>query len=121
MLKSTSMSRPWALAALACGLTVGVACTLANAATPFDVKVADYGFLAPVVAFAVVGALIAGRHPANSVGWLCLAIALLFGLVVAADAVANTRSLPLGLREWVGVLTAAWVPAFGLMATQLPL
>src|SRR3954469_22688366 len=116
------MKLAWGLPTLACVLVaVGVLFTLANADVPLDEKLGNVGFLAPVVAFAVVGGLIAARHRANSVGWLCSAIAVLFGLVVATDSVASLESLTTPAREWLGAFGAAWVPAFGLMAIELPL
>ena len=52
-------------------------------------------------------------------------ISSLFALVVAADGVSTwglmTGSLPVALCQWLAVPTLLWVPALGLMATELPL
>ncbi len=85
-------------------------------------------FILPVVvlAFALVGALIASRLPRNPMGWLCLAIGLAFSLAGTAgeyDVYAlQTRpgSLPGGeymawLENWL------WVPAVVLIGTFMVL
>ena len=85
-------------------------------------------FIFPVVvlAFALVGALVASRLPGNPIGWLCLAIGLALSLGGMADtynvyALANRpSSLPGGeyaawLENW------AWVPAVGLIGTFMVL
>ena len=81
-------------------------------------------FIFPVVvlAFALVGALVASRLPTNPIGWICLTIGLAMMLGGAADEYSvyalQTRpgSLPGGmymawLQNW------AWIPAVGLMGT----
>ena len=121
------MRLAWACAGLALALLVtGVACTLLNLDNiPGDQVIGNIGFAPTIVAFGVVGAVIATREPGNSVGWLCLAISLLFAFVVAADGVSTwgymTGSLPVAVCRWIAVPTLSWVPALGLMATELPL
>jgi signal transduction histidine kinase len=76
------------------------------------------------LAFAGIGALVAGRHPGNLVGWLFCAV----GVLTAADGVANgyalqalvrqPGSLPAGLAmawlaDWL------WVPILGLAVPLL--
>ena len=81
-------------------------------------------FIFPVVilAYALVGALVATRLPGNSIGWICLVIGLTATLSGAAGEynvyALQTRpgSLPGGmymawLENW------AWIPAVGLMGT----
>jgi hypothetical protein len=81
-------------------------------------------FIFPVVvlAYALVGALVASRLPGNPIGWVCLVIGLTAMLGGAADEyhvyALQTRpgSLPGGmymawLQNW------AWIPAVGLMGT----
>ena len=81
-------------------------------------------FIFPVVilAFAVVGALVASRLPGNPIGWICLVIGLTLMVGGAAEEyyvyTVQTRPgfLPGGvymawLQNW------AWIPAVGLMGT----
>ncbi len=73
----------------------------------------------------LVGGLIASRRPDNPIGWLMSVIGLLFAVVVACSAVSRwgleTGSLPEGVGEWISVGANSWVPALGLIGTQLPL
>jgi hypothetical protein len=69
-------------------------------------------------AFAVVGALIASRHPANAIGWLLLAVALTFALGDAIEGYCATSSDPapvaMWLDDWFGniwiALVGVWIP-----------
>jgi hypothetical protein len=73
--------------------------------------------------FPLVGALIASRRPKNAVGWLCLAIGLLWTLGGMLDyysyyGAATPGSVPFpiamaGISNWV------WVPAVGLLGTYV--
>ena len=115
-----------ALAICVALLAVGETFTLLTAGdVPRDETLGNLGFAPPVLAFAVVGALIATRRPGNRIGWICLVIGSLFAVVVAGDAIAAwaalTDSLSPGVRDWLAWLTAAWVPALGLLAIELPL
>ena len=78
------------------------------------------------VSFSVVGALIASHRPENPIGWLFLAAALFYGIVIAGEEYAiyalftNPGSLPLEaelawLTEWI------WAPGFGIILVFLPL
>jgi hypothetical protein len=75
-----------------------------------------------VLAFALVGALVASRLPANPIGWICLTIGLVMMLGGATDeysgyALANRAgALPGGeYAAWLG--NWSWIPAVGLMGT----
>jgi hypothetical protein len=81
-------------------------------------------FIFPVVvlAFALVGALVASRLPANPIGWICLAIGLTMMLSGAVEEyylyALQTRagSRPGGIYiAWF--VNWAWIPAVGLMGT----
>jgi hypothetical protein len=81
-------------------------------------------FIFPVVvlAFALVGALVASRLPGNPIGWVCLIIGLTVALGGAAGEYSaytlHTRpgSLPGGeYMAWLG--NWAWIPAVGLMGS----
>ena len=89
---------------------------------------ANLNVIFPVVilAFALVGALIGSRLPANPIGWVCLAIGLALMLAAVSgeyDVYAlqtNPGSLPGG--EYMAWLTNwVWVPAVVLLGTFLVL
>jgi hypothetical protein len=75
------------------------------------------------LAFPLVGALIASKRPKNAVGWLCLAVGLLWMLLgileyYAYYGAATPGSVPFpiamaGISDWM------WVPAMGLLGTYL--
>ena len=75
------------------------------------------------LAFPLVGALIASKLPKNAVGWLCLAVGLLFTLSGVFDyygyyGAATPGSVPFpvamaGMSDWI------WVPAIGLLGTYV--
>jgi hypothetical protein len=79
----------------------------------------------PIVAFPLVGALIASRRPQNPIGWICLADGLLWMLLGLFDyysvyGLARPGSVPFpatvaGLSLWL------WVPTVGLLAIYLVL
>jgi hypothetical protein len=79
----------------------------------------------PVLAFPIVGALIASRRPQNPIGWICLADGLLWVLLGLFDyysvyGLARPGSVPFpaamaGLSLWL------WVPTVGLLAIYLVL
>jgi hypothetical protein len=82
--------------------------------------------LTPLVAFPVVGALIAARQPRNPVGWQLLAVGALFMLDGTTGAYARYTlavapgSLPGGLvLAWVGAL--AFAPIVWVLLILLPL
>jgi hypothetical protein len=75
------------------------------------------------LAFPLVGALIASTRPKNAVGWLCLAVGLLWSLSGVFDyygyyGAATPGSVPFpvaaaGISDWI------WVPAVGLLGTYV--
>lgn len=123
------MSRPrLASAMVAATALLLVAGTVAAFAAPSRAAkdyVEGFSFVIPILAFSVVGGVIARRRPENLIGWLMATIGLLFAMVVAS-AFASTWALktgdvPQSVGEWIDVPTAAWVPALALIGTQLPL
>ena len=80
------------------------------------------GFM-PLLAFPLVGALIASKRPHNPIGWICLAVGLLFmGLGISeyysVYGVARPGSVPFPVA--VGTLSNwLWVPAVGLLGIYL--
>ena len=79
--------------------------------------------IVPFLAFPLVGALIASRRHRNPIGWICLAVGLLWMLIAMIDSysyygLARPGSVPFpmgiyALSEWL------WVPAVGLVGTYL--
>ncbi len=54
----------------------------------------EWVLVVALVGYAVVGALVASRHPGNAVGWLLLAVALLIALGELGETYIHTRSNP---------------------------
>jgi len=79
----------------------------------------------PVLAFPLVGALIASRRPYNPIGWICLAEGFLWMFLTMIDyygvyGLASPGSVPFpvviyALAQWL------WVPTVGLLAIYLVL
>ena len=70
----------------------------------------------PFLAFPIVGALIASRHPKNPVGWICLAIGLLWMHIFLADSIPGSGPYPVTMDA---LTQAIWVPPVGLLGTYL--
>jgi hypothetical protein len=67
--------------------------------------------------FAVVGALVASREPRNAIGWILLAIALLFSLSNVVEALAmrpHPTAVAMWLDDWLSdvwiALVGVWIP-----------
>jgi len=81
-------------------------------------------YVLPFLAFPLVGALIASNRPKNPIGWICLAIGIIWMIVPISTSygvyglVARPGSVPFpaaigSLAEWI------WVPAVGLVGIYL--
>jgi hypothetical protein len=122
----------WSLCLLCVVLAVaGLILALLNGLTLGEIFLAWAGppvatLLTQIVSFSVVGALIASHRPENPIGWLFLAAALFYGILIPGEEYAvyalltNPGSLPLGaelawLTEWI------WAPGFGIILVFLPL
>src|ERR671920_13633 len=122
----------WSLCVLCVALAVaGLILALLNGLTLGEIFLAWSGppvaiLLTQIVSFSVVGALIASHRPENSIGWLFLAAALFYGILIPGEEYAvyalltNPGSLPLGaelawLTDWI------WAPGFGIILVFLPL
>ena len=70
----------------------------------------------PFLAFPLVGALIASRHPRNPVGWICLAIGLFWTLIFLGDSIPGSGPYPVTLDA---LTQAIWVPPVGLLGIYL--
>jgi serine phosphatase RsbU (regulator of sigma subunit)/anti-sigma regulatory factor (Ser/Thr protein kinase) len=104
----------WSLPALSLALVVVTMLVLwlAPAWRPGTQLAPLLGYLALPLAFPVVGALVAGREPANPVGWLFGAIGVVGGVQVAASAVVLVEPALPG-RDWAAWLTS-WLDAVAL-------
>jgi hypothetical protein len=99
---------PWVIFALT--LAVGVAVipsALADGLLPF------VSYLAFVLAFATVGALVASRRPRNPIGWLLLLAALSY--VVGGVSVDSSATLAAWVGAWVWMAGIGPVATFGLL------
>jgi hypothetical protein len=86
--------------------------------------VSDMVSFVPVLAFPLVGALVASRRPRNPIGWICLADGLLWMLLSMTDSysiygVAKPGSVPFPVA--IGTLGNQWlwVPTVGLLGIYL--
>jgi hypothetical protein len=86
-----------------------------------DVSVGGLVGGALFLTFPLVGALIATERPENAVGWLCLALGLLWTLLGVLDyygyyGAATPGSVPFPVAM-AGISDSMWVPAMGLLGT----
>jgi hypothetical protein len=68
------------------------------------------------LAFPLVGALIASRHPKNPVGWLCLAVGLFWTLIFLGDSIPGSGPYPVTIAA---LTQAIWIPPVGLLGIYL--
>jgi hypothetical protein len=68
----------------------------------------------PFLAFPIVGALIASRHPKNPVGWICLAVGLFWMLIAVGDQYEVEGTVVID-----ALTQAIWVPPIGLLGIYL--
>jgi hypothetical protein len=68
------------------------------------------------LAFPIVGALIASRHPKNPVGWICLAIGLFWMLIFLGDSIPGSGPYPVTIDA---LTQAIWIPPVGLLGIYL--
>ena len=65
--------------------------------------------------FAVVGALVASRQPRNAIGWMLLAIAIVFSLSNVVEALATRTTHPAGVVMWLDDwLSDVWIALVGI-------
>ncbi|HEX5699838.1 MAG TPA: hypothetical protein VFX77_04270 [Rubrobacter sp.] len=70
----------------------------------------------PFLAFPIVGALIASRHPKNPVGWICLAVGLFWMLIILGDSIPGSGPYPVTIDA---LTQATWIPPVGLLGIYL--
>jgi hypothetical protein len=77
----------------------------------------NFGVVATVAlgGFAFVGALVAARQPANAVGWLVLAVAIVFALSNTVEAYVQTYRDPAPVAMWLDDwLSDVWIAVVGV-------
>src|SRR5215211_4571054 len=102
----------WSLVTLSVVLVVGgIALDQMTRSTaqerPYYGPVDAVFFLATVLTFSVVGAIVASRQPRNAIGWIFCGVGLVMGLNSLAGGYAEYR-LSGGYGPWSLVETAAW-------------
>ena len=68
------------------------------------------------LAFPIVGALIASKHPRNPVGWICLAVGLFWTLIFLGDSIPGSGPYPV---TTYALTQATWIPPVGLLGIYL--
>ena len=114
----------WGLAALGPALTIGGYAVLAAAGGRLSFGVSDILFSAITIAFLIVGALVAVRHPRNPIGWIFLGVAGSTGLAQLAYGFVEYRLQSDGDPGVTAGVAAAyaevsWVPFVLVPATFL--
>jgi len=76
------------------------------------------------VAFPLIGALIASRHPGNPIGWICLIAGLLWMLILVSQAysaygLTKPGSIPFPVTIHALLYAWLWVPTVGLIGIYL--
>src|SRR5215204_4642365 len=72
--------------------------------------------LVSFLAFPIVGALIASRHPTNPVGWICLVVGLFWMFIFLGDSIPGTGPYPVTTDA---LTQATWIPPIGLLGIYL--
>jgi hypothetical protein len=60
------------------------------------------------LAFPMVGALIASRHPKNPVGWICLVVGLFWTLIFLGDSIPGSGPYPVTIAA---LTQSIWIPS----------
>jgi hypothetical protein len=68
------------------------------------------------LAFPMVGALVASRHPKNPVGWICLTVGLFWTLIFLGDSIPGSGPYPVTIAA---LTQAIWIPPVGLLGIYL--
>ena len=126
---------PWAIATVAVAFAlIRLALVIADAGGPREIA----GVTSPessaaiaaldaftLAVYAATGALVALRRPRNPIGWLLLAMAFWFGVLMLSDQLAwhgllADGQLTAGTSRWFWVAGWAWVPAVVPIFTLVP-
>jgi MFS family permease len=110
----------WSLAGLTVGLDAAAVVLMVAANEQVTFEFNGPIFAAAIVAFAILGALLASRRPHNAMGWIFLAAAVLFAVNILADhyahygLVTNPGSLAgAGIASWL--VLWEWTAGTGLI------
>ena len=84
----------------------------------------DLLVFATFLAFPVVGALTASRRPGNLIGWMCLAVGVLWWLIILSGdygtyGLAVPGSVPFPATVYALLYAWLWVPAVGLLGIYM--
>jgi signal transduction histidine kinase len=111
----------WSVGAASAALLAGA--SLVSVLGPSPANLEAYSQI-PLLAFPIVGAVVASRRPENWIGWIFLGIALSFSVAIFTGEYATYAlvdrpgSIPGGgVASWAG--TWIWTPAIGLIFTFL--
>ncbi|MCC7359842.1 MAG: GAF domain-containing sensor histidine kinase [Anaerolineales bacterium] len=109
-------SLAWSLAVASIGLAVAaLGLALRGALTSGDFRtLLSHQSVTPLLTlgFAILGALVAARHPRNPIGWMFVATGLLFALTALAAAIIAYGPSASPLRPWVVWFGSwLWLPA----------
>ncbi len=130
MSRRTATWLAWSLAALSVAIFVASAAlyVLARSAPVprslgADLSVGALLVFVPFLAFPIVGALIASRRPHNPIGWICLAVGLLWMLLGLFDfygvyGLAKPDTVPFPVVSYA-LVDWLWLPTVGLLAIYL--
>jgi hypothetical protein len=131
MSRRTAARLAWSLAALAlllCAASIVFAVATRSVQPPSNWGTGGDStvliFVLPFLAFPLVGALIASNRPENPIGWICLAVGIIWMIMLISTAygvyglVVRPGSVPFpaaigSLGEWI------WAPAIGLFGIYL--
>jgi hypothetical protein len=118
----------WSLAGLSVAIflviiVLYVFAHLSHEASSTGGVLSDLLFYGPFLAFPIVGALIASRRPHNPIGWICLAVGLLWMLGGLSEqytsyGIAKPGSVPY-LATIVALIQWMWIIPVGLLGTYL--
>jgi hypothetical protein len=83
---------------------------------PSSGTLSDLLLYVPFLAFPIVGALIASKHPNNPVGWICLTVGLFWMLILLGDSIPGSGPYPVTIDA---LTQAIWIPPIGLLGIYL--
>ena len=121
MSRRTASWLAWSLASLCVAMFVASVVLYdithsSQAATSAGDTLSELLIFVTFLAFPIVGALIASRHPKNPVGWICLAVGLFWMLIVLEDSIPSSGPYPVTIDA---LTQAIWIPPIRLLGIYL--
>jgi hypothetical protein len=101
---------PWLLVTFSILILAPVA--LLEEKGPYGFWAGDVGIFVGFMAFPVIGALVAARHPRNAIGWLFLGVGILVGLLGLGSAYARYGLVLHPEKHLFGTTLAAWLESW---------